>query len=159
MKLGQNLKYDRFPFIKTKKLLNGLLVGTFWHRCDILWAAFCDSRDVFKWLPFVCHPCIKTSSIQFRELAVISSLFEVTAGLNWLSGRESRHWVLETGTALNSVVHCTALFKYSALYCTGKVHCTVLNHRVQEKLHSASVPQRPGSEGLILGNTGAGWTN
>ena len=61
LKLWQNLKTKigtkleickNLNLWRPKKLKKGLLVRTFWHldnRWDVLWAAFCDSRDVFKW--------------------------------------------------------------------------------------------------------------
>ena len=51
LELGQNFKCKKTQFMKTKKLKKGLLARIFWHldnRWDALWAAFCDSRDVFK---------------------------------------------------------------------------------------------------------------
>ena len=46
----KNLNCDK-TWNMTNLNLNSLLVGTFLHldnRWDVLWAAFCDSRDVFK---------------------------------------------------------------------------------------------------------------
>ena len=40
-----------------KKLKKDLLVRTYWHldnQWDVLWAAFCDSRDVFVRYDFCC---------------------------------------------------------------------------------------------------------
>ena len=53
LKLWQNLKYGKSQFKKKKKkknFKNVFLVRTFWHldnRWDVLWAAFCDSHNVF----------------------------------------------------------------------------------------------------------------
>ena len=47
--LWQNLNYDKSLLMRIKKKYEGLLVRTFWHIdnwFDVLWAAFCDSRDV-----------------------------------------------------------------------------------------------------------------
>ena len=44
--MGQNLNYDK---------LKGLLIGTFWHldnRYNVLWAAFCNSRDNYYMIPY-----------------------------------------------------------------------------------------------------------
>ena len=43
---------DKFQFMKTIFFEKGLLVRTFCHldnQCNVLWAAFCDSCNVFKW--------------------------------------------------------------------------------------------------------------
>ena len=52
LKLGQDLEYDKSQFMKTKKKLQkSLLVRTYWHLdnwWDVLWAAFCDSRNVLE---------------------------------------------------------------------------------------------------------------
>ena len=48
--MGPNLKYDKSWFMKKKKKLKGSLVRTFWHLdnwWDVLWAAFCNSHDVW----------------------------------------------------------------------------------------------------------------
>ena len=45
-------------FRRRKKLLTGLLVSTFLHLDNqwyVLWAAFCDSRDVFFFNALVCY--------------------------------------------------------------------------------------------------------
>ena len=50
LKLWQNLNFTKSRFIKKKIFLRGLLVKTFWHLdnwWDVLWATFCDSRNVF----------------------------------------------------------------------------------------------------------------
>ena len=56
LKLKQNLKaqiwtkLELWPISIYEENLKGLLVRTFWHlhnRWDVLWEAFCDSRDVF----------------------------------------------------------------------------------------------------------------
>ena len=50
-KIVTKLKLWQISIYEEKKLKNSLLVRTFWHldiRWDGLWAAFCESRDVFS---------------------------------------------------------------------------------------------------------------
>ena len=47
---GTKLYFWKISIYEKRIFWKGLLVRTFWHldnRWDVLWAAFCDSRDVF----------------------------------------------------------------------------------------------------------------
>ena len=59
IKLGRKLKYDKSHFMKTKKKFKWFLERPFWHLdnlWDFLWAAFCDSRNVFLDVFLRCLP-------------------------------------------------------------------------------------------------------
>ena len=58
-----------------ENIYKGLLVGTYWHlnnRWAVLWAAFCDSRDVYNRAYFLGQSKQSKLSVNFDLLAVLT---------------------------------------------------------------------------------------
>ena len=73
------LELYKSQFVRRKTNLKGLLVRKFWHLdngCDVLWAAFCDSRDVL----------ILPNSFSWRSASFVVRTFAIPRAI---SGRLS----------------------------------------------------------------------